>query len=234
MMFMIFCIVFIIMLISIETGYALINIRSYGKEYIINLNELQHNNELPKNNNILNNIYLFKNNEIQKDNELEKGIYTIIVLGAGIRKDGSPSDILKDRLKTSVEVFGYNFVNTIILSGDYNGKDYNEVEAMKEYILKYNISKKDILLDYSGFSTYDTIYRAKEIFGVKNAIIVTNEYHLPRSLYIARKLGIVAYGIKSDKRKYDLMRKYKKREILAQIKDFIYVNILKPKSKSSK
>lgn len=234
MMFMIFCIVFIIMLISIETGYALINIRSYGKEYIINLNELQHNNELPKNNNILNNIYLLKNNEIQKDNELENGIYTIIVLGAGIRKDGSPSDILKDRLKTSVEVFGYNFVNTIILSGDYNGKDYNEVEAMKEYILKYNISKKDILLDYSGFSTYDTIYRAKEIFKVEKAIIITNEYHLSRALYIARKLGIVAYGIKSDKRKYDLMKKYKKREILAQIKDFIYVNILKPKSKSSK
>ena len=102
---------------------------------------------------------------------------------------------------------------------------------MKKYILQNDIDEKIIFMDHAGFSTYDTMYRAKEIFKVDKAIIVTNEYHLPRALYIARKLGIDAYGIKSDKRQYQLMDSYKKRELLAQLKDFVYVNILKPEPK---
>ena len=79
---------------------------------------------------------------------------------------------------------------------------------MKKYILQNDIDEKIIFMDHAGFSTYDTMYRAKEIFKVDKAIIVTNEYHLPRALYIARKLGIDAYGIKSDKRQYQLMDSY--------------------------
>lgn len=195
MIFVIFFIIIIfILMISI-----IIRVRSYGKRYIINLNDL------PKNNDV------------------------IIVLGAGIKKDGTPSDILADRLKTSIEIFKFDCANAFLLSGDHGREDYDEVGAMKKYILKYNIDEKVILLDHSGFSTYDTMYRAKGIFQVKRAIIVTNEYHLSRALYIARKLGIDAYGIKSDKRRYNLMNNYKKREMLAQLKDFIYVNILKPR-----
>ena len=102
---------------------------------------------------------------------------------------------------------------------------------MKDYIMKDNIDEKIIFMDHAGFSTYDTIYRAKEIFKVNKAVIVTNEYHLPRALYIARKLGIEAYGVKSDLREYQLMSTYKKRETLAKLKDFMYVNILKPEPK---
>lgn len=156
---------------------------------------------------------------------------TIIVLGAGVKENGQPSDILIDRLETSLEVFNEGIGNNFILSGDHGREDYNEVGAMKNYIKEYNIDEKLIFMDHAGFSTYDTMYRAKNIFKVDKAIIVTNEYHLPRALYIARKLGIEAYGVKSDKRNYFFMDSYKKREILAKIKDYIYVNIIKPESK---
>ena len=149
--------------------------------------------------------YIYNIEDIPSEND------AIIVLGAGVRGDGTPSDILADRLETSLEAF--------------------EVGSMKKYILQNDIDEKIIFMDHAGFSTYDTMYRAKEIFKVDKAIIVTNEYHLPRALYIARKLGIDAYGIKSDKRQYQLMDSYKKRELLAQLKDFVYVNILKPEPK---
>lgn len=163
--------------------------------------------------------------------DMPSGNDAIIVLGAGVRNDGTPSDILSDRLETSLEVFKAGLGNTFILSGDHGREEYNEVRAMKEYIMTGNVDEKLVFMDHAGFSTYDTIYRAKEIFKVEKAIIVTNEYHLPRALYIARKLGIEAYGVKSDKREYQLMDSYKKREILAQLKDYFYVNILKPEPK---
>lgn len=163
--------------------------------------------------------------------DIPSGNDAIIVLGAGVRGDGTPSDILSDRLETSLEVFEAGLGNTFILSGDHGREEYNEVRAMKEYIIKGNVDEKLIFMDHAGFSTYDTMYRAKEIFKVNKAVIVTNEYHLPRALYIARKLGIDAYGVKSDIREYQLMDSYKKREKLAQLKDFLYVNILKPESK---
>ena len=169
--------------------------------------------------------YIFDINDIPINNS------TIIVLGAGIKDDGQPSDILIDRLETSLEVFNEEVGNKFILSGDHGREDYNEVGAMKDYIKNYNIDEKLIFMDHAGFSTYDTMYRAKNVFKVDKAIIVTNEYHLPRALYIARKLGIEAYGVKSDKRNYFFMNSYKKREILAKIKDYIYINIIKPESK---
>lgn len=169
--------------------------------------------------------YIYDIENIPSDND------AIIVLGAGVKDDGTPSDILADRLETSLEVFEDKVANTFVLSGDHSREDYNEVGAMKDYILDNNIDERLIFMDHAGFSTYDTMYRAKEIFKINKAVIVTNEYHLPRALYIARKLGIDAYGVKSDKRGYQLIDSYKKREILAQLKDFVYVNVLRPKPK---
>lgn len=167
--------------------------------------------------------YIYSMDNLPKDSD------AIIVLGAGVRPDGTPSDILSDRLQTSVEVFNEGISDKIILSGDHGREDYNEVRAMKDYVMKNkDIDEKNIFMDHAGFSTYDTMYRAKEIFGVQKAIIVTNEYHLPRAIYVARKLGIDAYGVKSDIREYQLMDRYKKRERLAQLKDFFYVNLIKP------
>lgn len=163
--------------------------------------------------------------------DIPKGKDAIIVLGAGVKNDGTPSDILADRLETSIEVYNEGAAGALILSGDHGREEYNEVGAMKDYVLKNNIDESIVFMDHAGFSTYDTMYRAKEIFKVKSAVIVTNEYHLPRALYIARKLGIEAYGVKSDKRGYQLMDSYKKREALAKLKDFAYVNVLKPEPK---
>lgn len=152
---------------------------------------------------------------------------SVIVLGAGVRSDGNPCDLLADRIKTGVEVYLNNRCNTILLTGEEKDESYNEVLVMKRWIKK-NYEEIDgdvILLDGLGLCTYDSMYRARYVFNIDSAIISTNRYHLPRSIYIARRLGIKAYGIPSDLRSYDRMKKYKRREILAQIKDFILVNI---------
>ncbi|AYE34375.1 SanA/YdcF family protein [Clostridium septicum] len=166
---------------------------------------------------------------IVKLEDLPRDIDSIIVLGAGVKNDGEPSDILIDRLETALKIYKEDKSDTFVLTGDHGKEDYNEVRAMKDYIMKHDINEKRVFMDHAGFSTYDSMYRAKEIFKVNKAIIVTNEYHLPRALYIARKLGIEAYGIPSDIREYLFIDSYKTREKLAQLKDFIYVNVLKPK-----
>ncbi|MPQ44572.1 SanA/YdcF family protein [Clostridium tarantellae] len=155
----------------------------------------------------------------------------IIVLGAGVRNDGTPSDILQDRLDTALDVHDKNISDTFLLTGDHGNVDYNEVGVMKKYIMQYGVKEHRVFLDHAGFNTYDSMYRAKEIFKVKKAIIVTNEYHLPRALYLARNMGINAYGVISDKRNYDCMASYKIREKLAQVKAYIYAKFLKPEPK---
>ena len=148
--------------------------------------------------------------------ELPKSYDVIIVLGAGIRPDGTPCDILKDRLFTAAKVYN---------------EDYSEIFSMKNWIMQYNIAEKDIILDGYGYCTYDSIFRAKDKLKINKAIISTNRYHLPRAIYIARRIGVEAYGIASDLRQYDRMKKYRKRERLAQIKDFFLVNFSLKKRK---
>lgn len=167
--------------------------------------------------------------KIVNDKNLPKNADAIIVLGAGVDDNGVASDILVDRLETALEVYKNSGSSKFLLSGDHGKIGYNEVGAMKDYIMDHeNIKEENIFLDHAGFSTYETMYRAKEIFKVKKAIIVTNEYHLPRALYIADKMGIEAYGVNADKRNYIYIDNYKKRENLAKIKDFMYTNIIKP------
>lgn len=171
-------------------------------------------------------------NNITTISSLNKKADVIIVLGAGVKDDGTASDILVDRLETAVKVYNSGIASKFILSGDHGRETYNEVKVMKNYIMENcNVEEKNVFLDHAGFSTYDSIYRAKDIFKVENAIIITNEYHLPRALYIAEKMKINAMGISSDIRNYLFIEAYEKREKLAQFKDFIYVNILKPKPK---
>ncbi|WP_297713386.1 ElyC/SanA/YdcF family protein [Clostridium sp.] len=149
---------------------------------------------------------------------------TVIVLGAGLKPNGDPCDILVDRLDTGAKVYVRRMSKTILLTGENSGQSYNELKAMKNWIMnnytEVNVKEQDLLIDNCGFCTFDSIYRAKTIFNIKSAIISTNRYHLPRAIYIARRLGIDAYGIASDVREYDRMKKYKRRELLAQIKDF--------------
>ena len=167
--------------------------------------------------------------DIVSTSELPSKVDAIIVLGAGVTGDGTPSDILYDRLATSKDIYDAGIQGKLLLTGDHGQDDYNEVKAMKKYALEnIKIKEEDIFLDHAGFSTYESIYRAKEIFKVETAIIVTNKYHLPRALYLAKQMEIKAYGVASDKRNYLSYGVYESRERLAQIKDFMYINILKP------
>lgn len=169
-------------------------------------------------------IYMYGKKYIVDMSEMPKNCDAIIILGAGIREDGTPCDILADRLDNGVKVYLQSNCKAILLSGDNSGEFYNELMVMKNWIQnkypKENIRGKSLLIDDFGFCTYDSMRRAKRVYNIKSAIISTNKYHLPRAIYVARRMGIDAYGVPSDMREYDRMKKYKKREILAQIKDF--------------
>ena len=152
----------------------------------------------------------------------------IIVLGAGVWGD-NPSPMLEDRLLKGIELYNEGIAPKIIMSGDHGQKEYDEVNIMKEYAINEGVPSEDVFMDHAGFSTYESIYRAKEIFGVKKVVIVTQEYHLYRAIYIANKLGIKAYGVNADPRDYAGQLYREVREILARNKDFVK-SIFKPKS----
>ena len=144
----------------------------------------------------------------------------IIILGAGLRKDGSPSDMLTDRLVTGIDLVDNGSTGKLLLSGDNSGDHYNEVGAMYTFVIEKGIDAEYVVLDNEGFSTYESIYRAKSEFGAKKVLIITQEYHLYRALYIARELGIDAYGVSADIRTYRGQSYRDLREHLARTKDF--------------
>ncbi|HHV65688.1 MAG TPA: DUF218 domain-containing protein [Peptococcaceae bacterium] len=153
----------------------------------------------------------------------------VLVLGAYVYPDGTVSPMLNDRLTIGYELYKHGKAPKIIVSGDHGRKDYDEVNAMKDFLKAKNVPGEDIFMDHAGFSTYESIYRARDIFRVKKVIIVTQEYHLLRALFIARELGLEAYGVPSDRRQYLFMEHYELREIAARNKDFFLAKILKPK-----
>ena len=153
-------------------------------------------------------------------NNPDEGKDAILVLGAGLR-NGKPSPILKDRLDTANK--------RIIVSGDHGKKYYDEVNVMKDYLIDNGIDSNNIFMDHAGFSTYDSIYRAKNIFQASDIVIVTQEYHLYRSLYLAKRLGLNAVGVSATLRNYSGSLKFEAREILARDKDFVKV-MFKPEA----
>ena len=152
----------------------------------------------------------------------------ILILGAGIDGD-KPSWMLEDRLKAGIELYDNNISRKIVMSGDHGRKEYDEVNIMKNYAMELDIPSSDIFMDHAGFSTYESMYRLKHIFGAKSVVIVSQKYHLYRSIYIARALGLDAYGYAAEDIKYvgDTYRNL--REVLARDKDF-FKSIYKPKS----
>lgn len=152
----------------------------------------------------------------------------IIVLGAGVR-NGSPSPMLQDRIDCGVALYLDGIAPKIIMSGDHGRKDYDEVNVMKAEAIEAGVPSEDVFMDHAGFSTYESIYRAKEIFGAKKVLIVTQKYHLFRALYIARELGVEAYGVSADVRSYRGAVYREVREVLARNKDFVKC-IFKPES----
>ena len=141
----------------------------------------------------------------------------ILVLGAGVRADGSPSDMLRDRVTVAVELYEATGA-PLLMSGDHTG-NYNEVGVMKALAVEMGVPSEDIFLDHEGYSTYESLYRAKKVFGADKILLVTQEYHLHRALYIARELSMDAQGVSADLRPYIKQKQYSLREHLARFKD---------------
>lgn len=159
---------------------------------------------------------------------LLKDVDCIIVLGCKVKSNGTPSDMLEDRLRRGVELFHAGAAPKLLMSGDHGTMTYNEVQSMKQYAMDRDIASADIFMDHAGFSTYESIYRARDVFQAKKIIIVSQEYHLYRAIYIAEALGMEAYGVHSDYRNYAGQAAMDFREILARNKDFM-TSIFKPK-----
>lgn len=151
----------------------------------------------------------------------KEDIDCILVLGCRVYEDGSLSHMLQDRLRQGLELYSAGAAPKLLMSGDHGQKEYDEVNAMKNYAMENGVPSQDVFMDHAGFSTYESLYRAKAVFGVERVIIVTQEYHLHRALYIARQLGLEAYGVASDYRSYAGQILRDVREILARNKDFV-------------
>lgn len=154
----------------------------------------------------------------------------ILVFGCGLKSDGTPSDMLRDRLITGINAYNNGLADKIIMSGDHGRKDYDEVNAMKAFAVEQGVKSEDVFMDHAGFSTYESLYRAKEIFKANRIICVTQKYHLYRALYTAKRLDIECVGISADLHKYRGDNAREMREVLARTKDF-FTSIFKPKPK---
>ena len=154
----------------------------------------------------------------------------ILVLGCGVREDGTPSHMLYDRIKKGVELYQKGVAPKILMSGDHGQKNYDEVNVMREYAISMGVPEEDIFMDHAGFSTYESIYRAKSVFMAENIILVTQKYHLYRGLYIAKRLGVNALGASANYRTYIGQSGRDLREVVARFKDFINCYI-KPEPK---
>lgn len=146
---------------------------------------------------------------------------TALVLGAGLLTNGRVSTIFKDRIDIAILLYKEKKVEKILVSGDDGTTTHNEVNPARDYLLAKGVQDSDIFLDHAGFDTYSSMYRARDVFRVESAIIVTQSFHLPRSVFIARKLGIEAYGLPADQHPYRFRNNI--RESLANVKAFLDV-----------
>lgn len=151
-----------------------------------------------------------------------------IVFGAGYWPSGRLSDALADRMDTAIDLYEAGKVNKLLLSGDNRFADYNEPARMAEYAQARHVPRKDLVLDYAGRRTYDTCYRAGAIFGVRQAVLVTQAFHLPRALYTCDRLGLETVGVVADRHRYVRGQWYRLREVPALVRAWLDVNLLKP------
>ena len=166
------------------------------------------------------NLYVILSTRRLIDNkEIDNDFDCILVLGAGIRNN-YPSPMLEDRLLASIKLYQDGVAKKIIVSGDHQYKNYDEVNVMKNYLIEKGIPSEDIFMDHAGLSSYDSMYRAKKIFKANKVVVVTQKYHLYRSLYIAKMMDIDVYGVSANPRKYYGQLKRDIREYAARIKDF--------------
>ncbi|WP_022818935.1 SanA/YdcF family protein [Fusobacterium russii] len=169
-------------------------------------------------------FYILIEKDLEKKN---KKVEAILILGAGVYTD-RPSYILEERLQTGINLYKKGIAPKIIMTGDHGKIHYNEVQVMKDYAIERGVPSEDIFMDHAGFSTYESMARLNKIFNVKSAIIVTQKYHLPRALYLARAFKIDVLGVPANKKRYRGQWYRSSREFLARTKDFFIAHI-KPK-----
>jgi len=181
---------------------------------------------------LLINVYMTKSVErlILKESEVSDiDVDCIIILGAMVYEDGNLCLMLQDRVIQGANAYKLGASDVIIMSGDAVHEGYDEVHPMEQYAVERSVPSENILTDSAGVSTYDSIYRAYTIFGAKKILIISQEYHLYRALYIAKHLGMEAYGLSADLQPYAGQSKREIREYVARCKDFLKV-IFKSKS----
>ncbi len=147
----------------------------------------------------------------------------VMVLGAKVYTDDKMSSILLDRVQTALEIYKAGKAQKILLSGDHGTKTYDEVNTMKDYLLDHGVLAQDIFLDHAGFDTYDSFYRARDVFEVKSMIVVTQAFHMSRAVYIGNSLGVDTVGFVADKQRYQSEFMNNFRESFARVKAFFDV-----------
>jgi SanA protein len=151
-----------------------------------------------------------------------------VVFGASIYSNGDLSPILADRVNRATELYSAHKVDRILVSGDARHRSYNEPKAMYEYLINHGVASKDVIVDNSGRSTYETCLRAKEVFGLKRAVLVSQGFHLPRALYIANKLGLDAVGMAGDMKTEQEIDYQSMREWAAELKAYLNLHFISP------
>lgn len=169
-----------------------------------------------------------RENIVSDDEAAAANADAIVVLGASVMPNGTPSTILQDRLDTAIGLYKEGVADKLIMSGDGGDASYNEPGAMKMYAVEQGVPSQDVFCDRAGFNTYDSMYRARHIFGAQRIVVVSQSYHLPRALYSANGLGMAAVGVASDARAYKKQAQYSLREIPARTKDFFQTLLRRP------
>lgn len=169
---------------------------------------------------------------VKRTSEQVEPAQVALVLGAFVHPDGTPCPVLQDRLEQGLELYRAGKVEKLLLSGDHGRPEYDEVNAMRVYLEKRGVPKKHLYLDHAGFDTYDSLYRAKHVFQVESVIVVTQEFHLNRALYIGHALGLNIQGVASDRRAIAEIRTLRAREFLANLKALWEVHSGAPPTKA--
>jgi SanA protein len=174
---------------------------------------------------VLLNIYIIQTTRsfIFKNLEDVPSKQVALLLGAKVYPNGRMSDVMSDRALTALELYKNKKIQKILISGDHGRQSYDEVNTIKDYLLKNSVPAQDIFLDHAGFDTYDSLYRAKAVFQVSSVIIVTQDFHLPRAVYIGKSLQLDAVGLSADKHSYVSETYNQLRESLARLKAFFDV-----------
>ncbi len=163
-----------------------------------------------------------KNTIVTQEELLGTQADCILIFGAGVLSNGTPSPMLRDRLLTGIACYHAGLAPKIVVSGDHGEDFYDEVNIMKNFCIQHGVPSEDIFMDHAGFSTYESVYRIRDIFQAQQVILVTQKYHLYRALYVANRFGLDAYGVSADLQEYAGQSYYDSRELVARIKDFAY------------